>query len=171
MAKINYRAQAVIVSPPGDGYNPRTSMRSSKILAQFRAGQVAWICSLGFPASNYPALAARANYHGVWMDGEHHAWDPREIEAMTSHVDLTATLLPRLGVASPVSDYSLGLDLLGDEHRPFQALSDWSRICFVDEDAKISFALKGAGLFRQRVTTLDDDHRHYALTVIPTKLR
>jgi 4-hydroxy-2-oxoheptanedioate aldolase len=57
-------------------------MRSSKILAQLRAGQVAWICSLGFPASNYPALAARAGYHGVWMDGEHHAWDPREIEAM-----------------------------------------------------------------------------------------
>jgi 4-hydroxy-2-oxoheptanedioate aldolase len=57
-------------------------MRSSKILAQLRAGQVAWICSLGFPASNYPALAARAGYHSVWMDGEHHAWDPREIEAM-----------------------------------------------------------------------------------------
>lgn len=57
-------------------------MRSSKILPQIRNGQVAWVCSLSFPMSNYPALAARANYHGVWVDAEHRAWDPREAEAM-----------------------------------------------------------------------------------------
>lgn len=88
----------------------------------------------------------------LWIPGER----ARVIEAMTSHVDLPATLLPRLGVASPASDYTLGMDLLGEEHRPFQALGDWSRICYVGEGAKISFALKGAGLFRQRATTLDD---------------
>lgn len=88
----------------------------------------------------------------LWVPGE----PARALTAMTSHVDLVATLLPRLGVVSPVEDYALGRDLLGAEQRPFQAVSDWSRIAYLDEDAKIAFALKGAGLFRQSATTLDD---------------
>jgi membrane-anchored protein YejM (alkaline phosphatase superfamily) len=88
----------------------------------------------------------------LWVPGQ----AARELTGMTGHVDLTATVLPLLGVVSPAADYTLGRDLLGDSRRPFQALSDWSRIGFVDEEAKLGFALKSSGLFRQHATTRDD---------------
>ncbi len=88
----------------------------------------------------------------LWVPGQ----AARELSGMTGHVDLTATVLPLLGVVSPAADYTLGRDLLGDVRRPFQALSDWSRIGFVDEEAKLGFALKSSGLFRQHATTRDD---------------
>jgi 2-keto-3-deoxy-L-rhamnonate aldolase RhmA len=57
-------------------------MRSSKILAKLRAGQVARVCSTGSPLAMLPALAAHFQYDGVWVDAEHRAWEPREIDAM-----------------------------------------------------------------------------------------
>lgn len=57
-------------------------MRRSKILAKIRAGQVARLCSTGSPIATFPALAAHFRYDGVWMDGEHRAWEAREIDAM-----------------------------------------------------------------------------------------
>lgn len=57
-------------------------MRKSKILAKLRAGEVARVCSLGSPIAFYPSLAAHFGYDGIWLDGEHRVWDPREIETM-----------------------------------------------------------------------------------------
>ncbi|HEY2574486.1 MAG TPA: aldolase/citrate lyase family protein, partial [Verrucomicrobiaceae bacterium] len=57
-------------------------MRRSKILAKLRAGKVARICSTGSLIATYPALAAHFHYDGIWMDAEHRAWNPREIDAM-----------------------------------------------------------------------------------------
>lgn len=57
-------------------------MRTSKILARLRSGQVARICSLGSPIAMFPALAAHFNYDGVWVDAEHRNWEPREAEMM-----------------------------------------------------------------------------------------
>jgi 4-hydroxy-2-oxoheptanedioate aldolase len=57
-------------------------MRSSKVLAKLRSGQVAWVCSIGHPMSGFPALAAHLGYDGIWVDGEHRPWDPREVETM-----------------------------------------------------------------------------------------
>jgi 4-hydroxy-2-oxoheptanedioate aldolase len=57
-------------------------MRTSKILAKLRAGQIARVCSLGNPISFYPALAAHFGYDGVWLDAEHRAWEPRETDTI-----------------------------------------------------------------------------------------
>jgi 4-hydroxy-2-oxoheptanedioate aldolase len=57
-------------------------MRKSKVLAKLRAGQVARICSSGSPIATFAALAAHFQYDGVWMEGEHRAWDAREVDAM-----------------------------------------------------------------------------------------
>jgi 4-hydroxy-2-oxoheptanedioate aldolase len=57
-------------------------MRPSKVLAKIRAGQVARVCSTGSPIATFPALAAHFGYDGVWVDGEHRAWDPQQISAM-----------------------------------------------------------------------------------------
>ena len=57
-------------------------MRRSKILAKIRAGKVARVCSTGSPIAMYPSLAAHFHYDGIWIDGEHRAWEPREADAM-----------------------------------------------------------------------------------------
>ena len=49
----------------------------------------------------------------VWVPGQ-----PREkLRAMTSHLDLPATVMTLLGVTNPPQDYSLGFDLLGAQTR------------------------------------------------------
>jgi 4-hydroxy-2-oxoheptanedioate aldolase len=57
-------------------------MRKSRILAKLRAGKVARVCSVGSPIAMFPALAAHFHYDGIWVDGEHRVWDPREVDAM-----------------------------------------------------------------------------------------
>jgi len=57
-------------------------MRRSKILAKIRAGQVARIACVGSPIACFPAIAAHFHYDGIWVDGEHRVWDPRETETM-----------------------------------------------------------------------------------------
>ena len=57
-------------------------MRRSKILAKIRAGKVARVCSTGSPIATFPALAAHFHYDGIWLDGEHRSWEPRQVDAM-----------------------------------------------------------------------------------------
>lgn len=57
-------------------------MRPSKVLAKLRSGQVARLCTTGSPIAFLPAVAAQAGYDGIWVDGEHRTWDPREVETM-----------------------------------------------------------------------------------------
>jgi len=78
------------------------------------------------------------------------------VEKMTSHLDIAPTLLPFLGVKNPAGDYSLGYDLLSDQQRPYTVISDWSRICYVDPDYKISIPLKAAGILRNELSSKDD---------------
>lgn len=57
-------------------------MRRSKVLEKIRNGQVARICNLGHYLPYAPKQAALAGYDGIWIDGEHRCWDPREVQAM-----------------------------------------------------------------------------------------
>jgi 2-keto-3-deoxy-L-rhamnonate aldolase RhmA len=57
-------------------------MRTSKILTKIRSGQVARICILGHFLPYFPKLAAHFGYDGVWVDGEHRAFDNREQQAL-----------------------------------------------------------------------------------------
>ncbi|MBI3852088.1 MAG: aldolase [Verrucomicrobia bacterium] len=57
-------------------------MRTSKVLQKLRKGQVARICVTGNSISYFPHMAASFGYDGVWVDGEHRNWNPREIETM-----------------------------------------------------------------------------------------
>ncbi len=56
-------------------------MRRSKVLEKIRAGEVARICALGHYMPYFPKLAAHFGYDGIWVDGEHRAFDPREAQA------------------------------------------------------------------------------------------
>jgi uncharacterized protein len=78
------------------------------------------------------------------------------VEKLTSHLDIASTLLPFLGVTNPPEDYSLGFNLLGDQQRPYNIISDWSRICYADPHYKMSIPLKAAGAFKNDLNTKDD---------------
>ena len=57
-------------------------MRPSKILKKIRAGKVARICALGHYIPFFPKHAAAFGFDGVWVDGEHRAFNPREAQAL-----------------------------------------------------------------------------------------
>lgn len=88
----------------------------------------------------------------IWIPGT----GSGPVEKMTSHLDIVPTLLPFLGVKNPPEDYSLGLNLLSDQQRPYTVISDWSRICYVGHHYKLSIPLHKAGTFRNDLTTKDD---------------
>lgn len=78
------------------------------------------------------------------------------VNRMTSHLDISPTIMRLLGVKNKPGDFCLGLDLLGSDKRTFTVISDWSRICFVDENYKATFPLKHTALLRDHFTTGQD---------------
>jgi membrane-anchored protein YejM (alkaline phosphatase superfamily) len=89
----------------------------------------------------------------LWIpgDGRH------EVDAMTSHVDIPATILPLLGVRNPPGDYSLGRDLRSPGLRGSMVVADWSRIGIVGRDWKVTLPIQGGGLLRANALTTRDD--------------
>ena len=57
-------------------------MRRSKVLAKLASGGIARICNCGHYIPYYPNTAAKLGFDGIWMDGEHRSWNPREVQAM-----------------------------------------------------------------------------------------
>jgi len=78
------------------------------------------------------------------------------IDRMTSHLDLPATILPRLGVKNPAEDYCLGADLIGGPPRESLSISGWAEVVYVDDGYKAIFPVKSFNMSRREVTTRDD---------------
>jgi 4-hydroxy-2-oxoheptanedioate aldolase len=60
-------------------------MRRSKVLAKLRAGKVARICSFANFLPFVPRMAAHFGYDGIWVDGEHRPFDPREAQSLIAY--------------------------------------------------------------------------------------
>jgi len=89
----------------------------------------------------------------LWIPGE----KPAVIDRMTSHLDIAPTLLRRLGVTNPQSDYSLGFDLLEGPARSGTVVSGWDELALVLADLKIVLPLGHFDIgLRSHVTTRDD---------------
>ena len=56
--------------------------RRSKVLEKIRNGQVARFCNIGHYLPFAVAWAAKHGFDGIWLDAEHRAFDPRELQAM-----------------------------------------------------------------------------------------
>ena len=82
---------------------------------------------------------------------------PREIDRMTSHLDLPATVLGLLGVSNAPSDYSFGFDLLHGPERHSTVVSGWDELAYVDADHKMVLPLGHFDLRRKRRVTARDD--------------
>jgi membrane-anchored protein YejM (alkaline phosphatase superfamily) len=89
----------------------------------------------------------------IWMPGE----KPATYDKLTSHLDLPATLLPRLGVTNPAQDYSVGYDLLSDFKREHVILSDWSSIGYKDHAVKIRLPMNAGGFASKKITGPHDE--------------
>lgn len=87
----------------------------------------------------------------LWIPGKAH----REITALTSHLDIPATLLTVLGVKNKPEDYSLGFDLFGTPQRKFTVASDWNSLVYMDQDYTAIFPFNTYGFNRQTLTTAD----------------
>jgi len=81
---------------------------------------------------------------------------PAVIDRMTSHLDLPATILPRLGVTNPAADYGLGADLIAGPPREWLMVSGWAEVVYVDDGYKAVFPVKSYNMTRREVTTRDD---------------
>ena len=81
---------------------------------------------------------------------------PGVVNRMTSHLDLTATVLGLLGVANPPSDYSLGYDLLGPEVRTESVASGWDDLAFRGEKTTVAIPVKRTGISHSIVLDTDD---------------
>lgn len=57
-------------------------MRSSKVLRKIRAGQVARVFVIDNFIPSLPRHAAHFGYDGIWVDGEHRIYAPREVESL-----------------------------------------------------------------------------------------
>jgi len=60
----------------------------------------------------------------------------RDIQYLSSHLDIIPTLAPFIGIKNPPEDYSLGYNLLGKKRRDFTVISSWNRICYMDNKIK-----------------------------------
>ena len=78
------------------------------------------------------------------------------VDHMTSHLDVVPTLLPRLGVQNPVSDYALGYDMLGPPQRQYTVAGHWRTLCFISKQYKATFAMGNAQVGNNNVTCADN---------------
>jgi len=88
----------------------------------------------------------------VWAPG----MTPAVYEHATSHIDWVPTLLPMLGVKSPVSDYAQGKSLFDTSARDYRVASDWSSIAIMDDNYKIRIPLTSDGALYNEVSDADD---------------
>jgi len=68
----------------------------------------------------------------VWVPQHAH----EEVDRVTSHLDISPTLLQALGAPQDSSSYSLGQSLLNTQSRPFIVVSDWHSISVQTADMK-----------------------------------
>ena len=57
-------------------------MRSSKVLAKIRDGRCARVAALGHYMPFYIRHAAHCGFDAIWLDLEHRAMDPREVQSL-----------------------------------------------------------------------------------------
>ena len=68
------------------------------------------------------------------------------IDTLTTHLDISTTLLQQLGISNPVADYSLGRNLFDTSERSHLVLSDWHSISVLTPKLKYRIPYLNAGV-------------------------
>jgi hypothetical protein len=82
---------------------------------------------------------------------------PTVVTRLTSHLDLTPTVLGLMGVKTPPEEYGSGFDLLGPAVRTDTIVSAYDDLALRGKDATV--VLPSGGTSVTRVTVLDRDDR------------
>ena len=88
---------------------------------------------------------------------------PAVHDKLSSHMDIVATLMPKLGVTNPPADYTVGIDLMSSAIREHVDLSDWSRMGYVDQITKITLPMNMKGIGSGKITGANDQPLNTAL--------
>lgn len=88
----------------------------------------------------------------LWVPGQ----TPREVNGLSSHLDVAPTLMTLLGVKNPPEDYSLGMDLFAATPRTWTVVGDWGDMAFIDDEYKVEFFFDSIGFSVPQVTTVHD---------------
>ena len=81
---------------------------------------------------------------------------PRTIHQRTSHMDIGPTILKRLGVQNPISDYSLGIDLASPVENRTITVASWSDIGLINDEGKLVIPFKSTTQHKNLATDLND---------------
>ncbi len=81
---------------------------------------------------------------------------PAVVDVPTSHLDVAPTVLGRLGVTSPASDYAEGvpLDQAGEE--PYRLVASWNAMAYLGPEYKVSMPTSVGGLAEMSISYADD---------------
>ncbi|MFW5444098.1 MAG: sulfatase-like hydrolase/transferase [Methylococcaceae bacterium] len=82
---------------------------------------------------------------------------PKTINQRTSHMDISTTLLSRLGVTNPVYDYSLGVDLASPVENRSVTVASWSDIGLINDYGKLVIPFKSTTQHQNLATDLNDN--------------
>jgi membrane-anchored protein YejM (alkaline phosphatase superfamily) len=74
----------------------------------------------------------------VWIPNS----TPKTISQRTSHMDISVTILKRLGVTNPAKDYSLGIDLSTPEQHRNIIVASWSDVGLINDFGKLVIPFK-----------------------------
>jgi uncharacterized protein len=101
----------------------------------------------------------------MWVPGREH----REIDHVSSHLDIGTTLMQMLGAPRDASGYSLGRNLFDLADRPFVVSSDWHSISVIANDMKLRIPYTNRGADQWVPTDLRDNP--YPASEVPDVLK
>lgn len=88
----------------------------------------------------------------IYMPGS----EPRIIKKRSSHLDITPTVLTKLGVTNPIRDYSLGKDLSQPVEDDTVIVASWTSIGIINDSGKMVVPFKSTSQHSNLTTTLND---------------
>jgi len=89
----------------------------------------------------------------VWMPGS----IAKKVTQRTSHMDVPATILSRLGIENPTKDYSLGTDLSFPLETNNVVVASWSDIGLINDFGKLVIPFKSTTQHKNLAMSLDDE--------------
>jgi len=89
----------------------------------------------------------------VWMPNG----SAKTINKRTSHMDMSTTILSRLGVSNPVKDHSLGIDLSTPQENRSVTVASWTDIGLINNYGKLVIPFKSTTQHQNLATDIDDN--------------
>ena len=83
--------------------------------------------------------------------------EPKTIDTMTSHMDIAGMLISSLNVKNPISDYSLGGNLLKPELNDKVVVASWTDLGIISHKGKLVIPFKGSTQHQHLATTTNDE--------------